>query len=278
MNITKYLCTILDNKYFLDEVLILGPYPTAKFIKKFFGDYYPKRTPTTGPEITLIIDDGWDQQRIEEIEESIPNGPGIRQPHTTIHRVAANNLRGLVHAKLYYFQASNRDKNYTKRFLLVGSANASEMGFGVHAETYINIDLADIAREERTAIGQYIKSLKAKESIAEPCKFSLGRNTWVQLPAVNFVEDQESGFDAWLRRGRLCHKYQSDQNFGKIKLHLKKPLPTSIFEQVLKSSRFGQEQNSSVLSRSYINEIVDDDNDSDPLWRSKFFVDTYYGH
>ena len=205
MKIIDYLCLILGDTYFLDDVLILGPYPSPAFIKTFLGDGYPKRTPTSGPKLTLIIDDGWDRQQVEEIECAIPNGRGIRQPPYTIHRVSATNPRGLVHAKLYFFEASNKEKTYTKRFLLLGSANASPMGFGEHAETYINIDFADIA--ERSQLYKYIKSLKSgSEPISEPCEFRLGRNTWVQLPAVNFIDDLESGFDAWLRRGRLCHK------------------------------------------------------------------------
>ena len=115
MQVIEYLKSILGEKYYLDEVLILGPYPSTEFVTELLCHSLQRRTPTSGPEVTLLIDDGWDTSRVDEIVEDIPSGRGIRQPKPTIRRVAASNARGLVHAKLYYFRVMNLKKNLHKK-------------------------------------------------------------------------------------------------------------------------------------------------------------------
>ncbi len=274
MKIKEYLESILGNNYYLVEALILGPYPSALFVAELLSKDLPKRKASTGPELTLLIDDGWDISRIEQINELTPQ-PSVR-------RVAALDSHGLVHAKIYYFRIQNYVGNYTKRYLLLGSANASLSGFGTHAETYINIDFSDIDPGSRGEVENYIKHLKDGElgtknlGKCERCEFWVRRNTWVSLPTVRFVNDELIGFDAWLRRGRLCHQYQVDQNFGKLNLHLKKSLPKSELENTLTQFSFGQDTDSKLFSRSYVNDANNNDAHQAP-WRGKYFIETNYG-
>ncbi|MDP2833398.1 MAG: hypothetical protein Q8Q28_08950 [Pseudomonadota bacterium] len=281
MNISAYLKSILGDNYYLEDVLIVGPYPSHHFVDKLINHGLQKLTPTTGPTVTFIIDDGWDIFRVDAIKDAFPSGRGVRQPAPIVRRVAAIDPCGLVHAKIYYFHIRNYENTYTKRYLLLGSANASMGGFGSNSETYMNIDFADINQRDVSGVENYIEQLKAGKpgtKVPNECEFTIARNTSISLPAVRFVNDEASSFDAWLRRGRLCHQYKADQNFGKISLPLKKPLPKGELESALTKYGFGQDQDSKLFSRSYVEVISDTDDERQMPWRGKYFIETNYGY
>lgn len=278
MNVNDLLREIMGSNFYLDEVLVVGPYPTAEFIKEILNHNFQKRTPTTGPELTILIDDGWNQKYIEQIQDEIPSGHGVRQPRPVIGRIAAVDPRGLVHAKIYFFRLGNFDKTYTKRYLLVGSANASKSGFGVHAETFINIDFADLDLHNRELVENYLQALKRRELSIAGLKFSFGNKSWINLPPLKTVTANESGFDAWLRRGIICHKYQSDPSFGRLNIRLLKSLPKTTIETAINEGGLGVERDKTGVSSRYV-EFNDDDTENDSaLWRSKYFIETDYGY
>ena len=274
MNISKYISRILGNSLFLEEVVIVGPYPSPLFFSQLLGQKLRRRTPKTGPAFTIVVDDGWDPEEIEKIRNAIPSGPGIRQPKPIIRRVSTNSGRGLVHAKIYYFEAQNKARTYTKQYLLLGSANASIFGFGIHSETFITVDLGDLEADARRIVGAYLIELRAGTK-TNGAEFCMGRGTWISLPSFRFVDEKVGNFDAWLRQGRLCHKYLPDQNFGKLSLRLKKPLPKSDIESALTGNGFRQDQDASQFNRRYLDEITVED-DEHAQW-PKLFVETYYG-
>jgi hypothetical protein len=278
VKLSGYLDDLLGGQYDVEEALVLGPYLTKGFFEQLIAFSTSRKKTIPRARLTLLADDGWDQRQLDEIQRlylSRPRGPC--KPDVVIHRVAAPNSSGLVHAKILFLTLKNKASTYTKRILLIGSANASEQGFGVHSETFINVDIADIDLNERRQLLNYLDALKNGVT-ANYMWFSVGRASWVSVPAVVVVKSTSlSGFDAWLRRGRLCHKYQSDPAFGHLALRLKKPLPPRNFESNLYLEGFGSETDSQVFSRRYVG-AVDSNDETRTLWREQYFVETYYGH
>jgi hypothetical protein len=278
MKLREYLNDLLGSQYHIDEALVLGPYLTKGFFEQLIAFSTSQRKTIPRARLTLLADDGWDQCQLDEIKQLYISRPkGIRKPDVVIHRVAAPSASGLVHAKLLFLILKNTTETYTKRILLIGSANASEQGFGVHSETFINVDIADVSSEERRPLLNYLDALKNGESV-KSIWFSFGRASWVSFPTIAVVKSTSlSGFDAWLRRGRMCHKYQSDPSFGRLMLRLKKPLPPRTFESNLNLEGFGSETDSQVFSRRYVGNI-EPNGEAKTLWREQYFVETYYGH
>jgi hypothetical protein len=278
MKLDDYLDELLSDKYEVDEALVLGPYLTKGFFEKLIACSTSRKKMIPRARLTLLADDGWDQSQLDEIQRLYTDQPrGTKQPDVVVHRVAAQSSSGLVHAKILFLTLKNKTDTYTKRVLLIGSANASEQGFGVHAETFIHVDIADICAEERRGLLTYLNALKNAESV-NSMWFTLGRASWVSVPAVVVVKSTSlSGFDSWLRRGRMCHKYQADPAFGRLLLRLKKPLPPREFETSLNREGFGSETDSQVFSRRYVGK-VESNFETKTLWREQYFVETYYGH
>jgi hypothetical protein len=277
MKLAEYLDQLTGSQYFIDEALVLGPYPTAEFFKnlsarrKFFLAHTPKSL------LTVLADDGWDNEQLEMISATY-DAIGIRsRPKVNVQLVASSDPCGLVHAKIIYLILKNEAESYTKRLMLIGSANASRQGFGVHAETYIHIDLADIEISQRRQMTSYIDRLKLGDKTSE-LNIDIGRGSWLQLPAIRPAnKHRKSGFDAWLRQGLLCHKYQPDTSFGRLKLVLEEPLPPREFEEYFTQTGFGREIDIKGFSRPYVAVSELDEGDVKSVWRDRYFIETYYG-
>lgn len=278
MELDKYLNGLLGDHYVINEALVMGPYITSRFIQQLRDHLGNGANTLPKNRLTIIADDGWNQEELLKIE-SLYEKTGRHRREIVIHRAAPERGAGLVHIKLYFFTLKNRTRTYTKRILLLGSANASTQGFGEHAESFMSIDLAAVPADERDELENYLLSLRHGLS-HEPCTFSMGRGTQVWLPAVRFVgAERISGFDAWLRSGRLCHKYMPDTSFGKLRLRLKKPLPPRGFEGDFEEQGFGSERETRVLLRNYVEDsIAFDEDESRQVWRKKYFIETYYGY
>lgn len=194
------------------------------------------------------------------------------------------NRGGLVHAKIYLFEWTNELQNQTKRRLLLGSANASQQGFGLHAETYVNADL--LAGTQANSVLSYFNNLLDNRKCDALILDFGGATAW--LPELKLVNEETIGqFDSWLRRGVLCHKYERDQNFAKLRLSLKKPFPAANIEKIFASDGFGRTGESNVYYRPYLSNIelsngenadVADEYDAIPNWKAQFFTETDYGH
>jgi hypothetical protein len=284
MQINEYLDWLLGDGFVLDEGLVVGPYPSPGFFLQLL-DSDKEKSGYPRSKLTILADDGWDQEPLEVIVGEYRKRKGSGFP-IIIHRVASENRIGLVHAKLYFFKLCNSADTYSRRILLIGSANASSQGFGVHAETYISVDLADIDTKQRREVVEYLRSLENGNDVPE-IWFSVGKkkDSWVMLPAIQIVPKREqSGFDAWLRRGHLCHKYQRDPNFGKLALPLKHPLPKEEMEaRIIRSTKLRSESSSQSFSSPYAATWYGDNSsgsndDVVPGWRERYFLETYYGY
>lgn len=279
MTFEEYL-RYLGKNLVLDSALIVGPYPTSGFfaaMRRIAGRGNPGEV-LPRASLTVVADDGWDQTQLDEIRALYEHGGGSREaPRLVIRRVCATDATGLVHAKIYFLTMKNSEGTYTKQFLLLGSANASDQGFGTHAETFLSIDIADIKNaDERSRLLKYLHNIEVGNSV-EKTDFYLARNTWVMVPEIEAVDTSSlSGFDAWLRRGRLCHQYQPDNRFGRLALRLKNALPTHVVETAFKSVGWGRETESKVVSRAYVK--LQEGRAGRVMWREQYFVETDYGH
>ena len=277
MELNEYFSDLLGKNFFVEEALVVGPYPSAKFFKSWQDSGTGNSVGFPRSKLTVVADDGWDRSQLDKIENLFLRVGGKNRRTVAIRRVAASNSQGLVHAKIYFFTLKNHEENYTKRILLVGSANASKYGFGVHSETFVSVDLADIDVEQRKLLISYLENLENGDDV-ESTWFTLGRNSWVMLPEIRAVSDPlQSGFDSWLRRGRLCYKYRGEQSFGKLTLQLKKPLPKSALEIGLGQFGFGADQDAQTFSREYVTAPIDLEEKVQVPWRGKYFVETYLG-
>ena len=263
--------------YFIDEMLVLGPYPTRAFFDEIGAGQGRLHKHAPRSKLTVLADDGWDFNQVEEIACTFEGIDSRRRPEVITGWVSTPNGRGLVHAKVIFLVCKNKAGTYTKQTLVLGSANASIQGFGSHAETYISIDLADLDSPTRKRVLYYIRALQAGEP-TEVTHIKLGRASWVTLPAVVRANSRlKSGFDAWLRQGRLCHKYEPDPSFGRLPLSLLHALPPRSLEGPFISSGFKQSSDPKQFARDYIALDAVAKGGAKTTWRDKFFIETYYG-
>ncbi|MET0322133.1 MAG: hypothetical protein ABW069_15540 [Duganella sp.] len=249
----------------MTRVAIVGPYPTCEFIKQVLL-HNPE-------EIILAVDDGWPQERLEEIAATCDDS----KTRLTLRRVAPVAGAGLVHAKLYFIEWMNIASNYRRHVLLTGSANASVQGFGAHAESFSHIDLANIDSEDKKAAIAYFTALAQDKDVAETW-FYVRDKSWVSMPALRIVRSNlPHGLDAWVRRGTLCHKYQPDPAFGRLILRLNTAMPQDQLNESLQRSGFNTLGETQTFTRAYVSFDSGNEGSTVQTWRSRYFTETDYG-
>ena len=251
----------------LSRATIVGPYPTHEFMEQVLS---------LGPdEVVLAVDDGWPQERIEAIQQTLAG-----RARFVLRRVAPPGGGGLVHAKLYCFEWVNGPNNRRRHTLLAGSANASVQGFGGHAESFVHVDLADIDIRNKKAALQYFTDLASGHDTAHTW-FYIHDKSWLSLPPLRIVHTPwPNGFDAWIRRGRLCHSYQPDPTFGRLVLRLKEPMPQGLLGANLGNAGFSQTGEMQAFTRPYVRYTSGEPDAAIERqnWRQRYFTETVYGY
>lgn len=273
-----YFLSHNDKKWHLSELHIIAPYPTLGFFEELLEiELFNPRD-----KLFLYVDDGWPGQVVQSIGEHLSKELG--DDKYVLSRISANPT-GFVHAKIYFFKWKS-DKNTTFRHLLIGSANASTYGFGGHAETYALIwhgDTKAIEESETDSIEKdYFKRLINSEK-TDCIKTRVGEHSWVSLPAIKVVSKGSAAgkcvgsFDAWLKRGRLCHKFDPSPNFGKFLITMDRKIPSSELKKIFASSSFVDATSTSQLRYAYLKKS---EGKKHPVeqWKSKYFIETNYGH
>lgn len=252
----------------LDTVTVLGPYPTPDFFESLRA-HKPKK-------VVLYVDDGVAQSVLNNIQQLFYK----KRCRFEYSRVSPETGCGLVHAKVYLFEWRNNAENQrqqTKRCVLIGSANASIQGFSSHAETFLCNKLA--AKSDVSGVVKYFDRLREAGATAAT-SFDVDEGSRLWFPAIKVVKTTVGDtFDAWLRRGMLCHKYEPNQNFGKLWVNLKQPLPPGQEEGAFIKTGFSRESGSTRLVRPYGQnvELPKGLGNNAPLWRGKYFVETRFG-
>lgn len=252
----------------MSRATIIGPYPTADFIEEVL-DWQPE-------EVILGVDDGWPQERIDDIRRVF----AVHKAELILRRVAPSVGDGLVHAKLYCFEWINAANNRRRHTLLAGSANASLQGFSTHAEAFVHVDLANIAPSDKKEVLRYFGELALGHDV-EFTQFYIADKSWLSMPALRVVHTPwPNGFDAWIRRGRLCHSYQPDPTFGRLVLRLKEPMPQDLLGTNLGNSGFSVAGETQAFTRPYVSyarDVVEEENERQN-WRQRYFTETVYGY
>ncbi len=252
----------------LHRATIIGPYPTADFIKEVL-DWQPE-------EVILAVDDGWPQERIDHIRQVFAG----HKAKLILWRVAPAVGDGLVHAKLYCLEWVNAANNRRRHMLLAGSANASSQGFGTHAEAFVHLDLADLEPTDKKQVLHYFGEVALGHDV-DATKFCIRNKSWLSIPALRVVRKQwPNGFDAWIRRGRLCHSYQPDPTFGRLVLRLKEPMPQGLLGTNLGNSGFSVAAETQAFTRPYVSYTsnVGEEGSDRQNWRQRYFTETIYGY
>jgi hypothetical protein len=287
MELNEYLSNALnDDDYRITEATIIGPYISADFCAAFLGQ--GERSVRVRDRLTVLADDGWDPEQLAKIQEIHSNSPGAARRKLTIARVRPKSVytgqraHGLVHVKLLHLKLEKRKGSYSKQVILTGSANASMQGFGVHAESYMHIDMAFLRDRDKVPLQNWLRQISEQDTEVSSIKFSIGRGSWICLPALRRTPLVEPpAFDAWLRRGVLCYRFAGDPAFGRFRLQLKSPLPQGHVATLVVNSGFGQESDSRSFSWRYagkdINTSTDEDARKRVTWREKYFIETRYG-
>lgn len=273
-----YFLSHNDKKWNLSELHIIAPYPTLGFFKELLRIelFNPK------DKLYLYVDDGWPGQIVQSIEKHLYEKLGDKRYE--LSRISAKPV-GFVHAKIYFFKWKS-DKETTFRHLLIGSANASTYGFGGHAETYAliwNGDTKAIEESETDSIEKDYFSRLIKTGETDCIKTRVGEHSWISLPSIKVVSKGDAGgkrvgsFDAWLKRGRLCHKFDPSPNFGKFLITMDQKIPSSELKEIFASSSFVDAKSTSQLRYAYLKKSEGKKNPVEQ-WKSKYFIETNYGH
>ena len=245
---------------FLNKIIILGPYPSNNFIKEIISVYSPKN-------IVLIVDNSATQSATD-IKKSIPQNIKF-----TLRYVTSQNSGGLVHSKIYLLKWETRNNKF-KRVLFLGSANASINGFFVNSEALQSIPISSLEKKSKKRLKEYLSSLcNGNDVNSEILKLNSESNIW--LPTILTADENNIGFDGWVRKGILCHKFDKESTFGKLNIHLKKPLPKTVHESAFAKHGFAKKTKKEILSRNY---VKISSKRSSPRWKGLYFTETWFGH
>jgi hypothetical protein len=83
-------------------------------------------------------------------------------------------------------------------------------------------------------------------------------------------------FDAWLRRGTLCHSFVDDQAFARFSVTLNSSLPVAGAEEIMKESGYLRSGESKTIRRAYVS-LPKTAREHSPRWRTRYFVETIFG-
>lgn len=246
--------------FVLDRLTVVGPYPSLGFFKEVRSRFAPR-------SIYLVVDESWRESEIEDIRALFSKG--------TV-KVRYASCASLVHAKLYLSQWLHQGRDRRVNALAWGSANASHAAFfRRNAETLSVVSLAKV--EGGAAAEEYFRQLRQKRGSVPGGDLMLGP-VRLTLPAFSFRSERGLvSFDAWIQSGFLCHKFEPDQNFGKLSVHLKQPLPKSALELAAERFQLKATTEKKVLQSPYVRNVGKSQGGA-PKWRSTYFVETLLGH
>lgn len=266
VNLKKFFQSVKPSNvdFVLDEIVVVGPYPTSDFFRMTIRTFKPKK-------IWLIVDDGWTPQQIQAIVKT------TSKCQTIIHRSSPLEKNGLVHAKLYLFKWRKKVSKTVRYKLLWGSANASLPAFEIHAEVMSQISLNILSDSVYNKLIAYFGSLKEGNSVLKNQDIKLSKGISLFLPSIKIVSKSEQTFFSWIRSGKLCHRYDRDYTFGKLSVTLLKPLPKTTHELVLATHDFVRETKKDVLQIKY-GDFLTAASSKKPRWRGQYFVETWFGH
>ncbi len=271
----KYLekCCIgrSKDKFTLEQVDIISPYISGSFFTKL-KQLKPKK-------VFILTDAGCSSKDINEIETILKN---------RLEEIKLSYCSGIVHIKAYLFHWKNNRTNKYRRLLLWGSSNATKGGFNYNSELFSWLLFTKIESASRKEIIKYFSNLKVSTVEVESVEVCVKKGLTIKFPKIKFYSAEDSTFDLWIQKGRLCHPFPNDPSFRHLRVKLLEKLsPTGELSEALQELNIGVNQQTTI-TYDYIRHNTDafeDENDSDlenqeediPTWKSRYFIDTVYG-
>lgn len=111
--------------------------------------------------------------------------------------IGVGQCNGIVHAKLFLFHWQNKTTQRYRRFLLWGSSNATDGGFGRNAKCLSMLSLHRFSRADRDAVLAYFKGLQ-NDDLVRSVTVNVDGLT-LMLPGFNLTNQGED-FLTWLQR------------------------------------------------------------------------------
>jgi hypothetical protein len=262
---SRQIWTVGPSHPILEELLVIGPYPSPEFFGKILHEFEPRN-------LTLVIDGACEDAVLRAIGKLFPAN---KQPQVRFAWCGG----GIVHAKLYYLRWKHAATTNFVCKLIWGSLNASQNGFERNAET---LSHASLPFQRGHPFFDYFERFRAQTGNVEQVSVPLGKAGLVTLvlPAFDFTSDRipppQASFESWVQSGILCHKYERDSSFLRFRVRLKKPLPADFVKAQLVDVGIVREKE---RSESFLYKYIPrpDVKESAAKWRWKYFLDTRLG-
>ncbi len=130
---------------------------------------------------------------------------------------------------------------------------------------------------QAAAVIDYFKRFESGSGSVPRLNVTLRPGLRLVLPGFSFSSSPApSSFDAWVQSGRLCHRYDPDQTFGRIIVQLRRPLPNAI-DRLLAKIDLSSDRETRAVRYAYLPALTGD-GERVPRWRPKYFLETWLGH
>ena len=239
------------------KVIIVGPYPTEGFIQRVKDQLNPKR-------ICVVTDSSWKEDEIDKIINL-----------TDVVRKVQTAGFGIVHAKMYYVEYSNKDVQ-----LFFGSVNASENSVDNNSEFISSFWLHSFSQKNQNRIKEYFTNLENGND-ARSSEIRLKSYSTLLFPEISVCSnDRENSFRNWIRKGYFYIGYDPDPKFGAMDISLKaNKMRKGDLEKMLKGTPLANEKGGvkSSLSWHYAKSNTSRTSSKTEHWKDQYGVKTDLG-
>lgn len=259
-------------RFRLEHVVVVSAYGGDGFFSALARQLKPR-------QVDVVLDQSAPVELVRDTTKRI--GKRLR----TLRVARANQL---MHAKVYYLRWRSPDRARDVHVFHWGSANASESGFGGgfdgskgNAECMAWARVFPGARRHRRLFEWIRRIAESQGDTHVPSvALDLAVGVHLDLPTLRLADAQATrSFDAWLQRGRLCHKYEVDPSFLRLTVQLKTPLPTAEVARVLISADLVPDTGPRQLRWNYLQVAHDQEQTQGAWrWRAQHFVDSNIGY
>lgn len=249
----------------LQRVVIVSAYAGARFFKALRKTLAPD-------EVHVVLDAGTPAETLRAVKKAL--GRRLRKP------LLVGSAPDLMHAKLYLCTWSVPSRSRPIFTLNLGSANASQGGFDPKRNAEAMAAIRVYPGKHRALFRYFEPVLGRRPGRVEGATVQVD-NLGIVLPTFD-LRDAKSppGFDSWLQRGVLCHRFQPDPSFLSFQVRLRKPLPVEEdIQAALQAANLLDDGGIKSLRQRYVQiERAPREESSQATWRNTFFVETSFGH
>ena len=130
---------------------------------------------------------------------------------------------------------------------------------------------------------RYFRQIGNGIETVDEIQINLNNGVFIRLPNIRKYAPDNSSFNFWIQKGRLCHPFPNDPSFRHLKLTLKnKMMPQNEFSDILSENNIDISQQATI-SYDYLRHNISDIENFEvndgfiSIWKSRYFIDTVYG-